>query len=216
MSAGFREAVARAIWLDAYATAHEADELIDGSPVAGGGENWDYSAPSTPVGAYAVADRWIRRWESRTGRTLAELLDAFDAENGEEQDYSLAGHRWALASVGHGVDVDDDGAEIPACWGEYSGIQDSPTVWDLAPDMAREAPARPRVGTCYVLAWAKRSPRTCPDAAWHEDWYSACSRENRQAIELLRRTIDGAQCVVFRLPDGRTIAQTCAYVGVDS
>ncbi len=94
-------AVARTLWLCAYADGIDNDEIS--GPAPGGGEDWDDFAPTTPPEAEAKARALLACIGHARVRALAARWTA-------DTSCSLDrfGHCVALQALGHGVGLQDD------------------------------------------------------------------------------------------------------------
>jgi len=103
--------IARALFVSAYAYAHEEGE-IDG-PRPGPQEDWMDYAPETPLSAKAAAVDLADQVE----RLNSETLDALWVQNAHaELDSQQFGHYLAMQALGHGVglrDYDIDDVHVP-------------------------------------------------------------------------------------------------------
>jgi len=95
------DAVARTLWLCAYADAIEDTDTPLSGPRPGPGEDWDDYAPATPQEAKAKAQEILSGMPFISAGATCWMRDT-------GRDLDRFGHCLALQSLGHGVGLGDD------------------------------------------------------------------------------------------------------------
>jgi hypothetical protein len=118
------EAMARALFVSAYADHCDEDGSDPDLPRAGPGEDWMDIAPPTPQYAVDTANRLLGRYEEANKTNIWALLFKAAVEDGEiPKDGTLMnlplpkyasdfGHYLAMMALGHGVSWFDDHVEF--------------------------------------------------------------------------------------------------------
>lgn len=117
IEAGIREAMARALWVDAFA--QWSDDDVDTRPRPRGGEDWDTVVPATPEAARAAARDLVTLFASAEGLS--------DADNAMTDLFALA---WRVdLALEWDPELDPAAAYNAAAW---KNADDAPTVLDIA------------------------------------------------------------------------------------
>jgi hypothetical protein len=116
------EAMARALWVTAYADFIDEQRSegksrrqleAEGFSTCGGGDDWMDVAPETPPQGLQAGRDLAALYEEVNGTSLDELAAAAAVADGQDVDGEEFGHYLAMMALGRGVSWFDDHAEFP-------------------------------------------------------------------------------------------------------
>lgn len=208
--------VARCLMVNAYANAcdyHDPPRIRD-PQIARGGGDWMNTTPATTQAAHDLAKAIVDRFVKQLGvADLDAALALFEDENADP-DWSDVGHYWCMGWQGHGVCLADFYNE-PESWDKATGYGETPCLSELAPELCWPCPS---AGHAFELETDSESVdawEVAQDDDWpivmtsdvEQEWWPYFGEDNCPEW-LGEREIDGSNCNVWQLADGRILAQT--------